>query len=171
MSGSKRVITITACICVAVLFICGAFVLGQYTQPSTTSSSVKEKANNVATSNKTADNKSEQEKDQTQTIQDTLQPFSYSKHQACGVKSNVYCVLLTDFNVNSDWKQRIDLTISKYITKELGGGAPSNYLIYFFQNNECYEQKIASRATEMCSVADGEVAASSWGKTYYECGE
>lgn len=98
-------------------------------------------------------------------------PFSYSQHQACGVKRNVYCVLLDDFNPSSDWQQRIRKTISQYINTELGGGSTSDYLIYFFQNNECYKQKIASRATEMCNIPNGEVAASSWGKIYYEYGE
>lgn len=97
--------------------------------------------------------------------------FSYGRHQACGVKGNVYCVLLTDFDPSSDWQQRIRKTISHYIESELGGGSTSDYLIYFFQNEECYQQKIASKATEMCNVPDGEVAASSWGKIYYEYGE
>ena len=97
--------------------------------------------------------------------------FSYSQHQACGVKRNVYCVLLDNFSPSSDWQQRIRKTISQYIDTELGGGSTSDYLIYFFQDSECYRQKIASRATEMCNVPNGEVAASSWGKIYYEYGE
>lgn len=103
------------------------------------------------------------------TIIETEEPhFTYSKHQACGVAKNVYCVLLADFSPSQDWQQRINNTASYFIKNELGGGSASDYLIYFFQNAECYQQKITSKAMEMCSIPNGEVAASSWGKFYYE---
>ena len=118
----------------------------------------------------TSDNEREKDIVSTGISSKEIASFSYSQHQTCGVKRNVYCALLDDFTPNSDWKQRIG-TITQYIDAELGGGSTNDYLIYFFRDSECYKQKIASKATEMCNIPNGEVATSSWGKIYYEYGE
>lgn len=170
MTKSRRhdicVISILGILCIGILalivYILSSSTSNNFNQPHQSDTEVSQ--NNSLT------NDNEQEKNIVSTAIPPKEPvsFSYSQHQACGVKRNVYCVLLDDFIPSSDWQQRIRNTISQYINAELGGGSTNDYLIYFFRDSGCYKQKIASKATEMCNIPNGEVATSSWGKIYYE---